>query len=172
MQRILGIFFLMLGSIGLSASYTEGQRERVHLLYEMSEIMNYIKESVEKTGKTLPEIMKEAGRGRSKAFENSFEMIIKSYETEEEKSLSKIYRRIMQKSLRDTTLREEEKEPFLGAFDGEDTRLIEVITGKLQEARQRLYMMAAEEEKNLKRQKNLAYRVGIMGGLMLVLMFV
>ncbi len=162
----------MLGSVGLSIVYAERQKERVRLLYEMNEVMDYIRECVEKTGKTLPEIMNEAGKGRSRVFREGFEKVIQSYDTEQERSLSKIFRKVMEDMLKEEPITDEEKEPFLGAFDGEDSGLLEVITGKLQEAKNRLHRMATEEEKNLKRQKNLAYRVGFMGGLMLVLMFV
>lgn len=170
LAKVAGSFLILAGSGGLGVWYGLQPRKRLFHIREMIRILDMALSEIGYGSSTLPECCERISQKAAAPYDDLFARIHENTLAETGRDFGGQCREVLEEGLEQLPLKGE-REIFCTCFG--DTGFSDAWMQKrqLERGRQELEGILEQEEQELLKQSGLALRLGTMGGLLLVLLF-
>ena len=172
MLRFLGIALLVSGSIGLGLSARDRLKNNLEVLYQIRQIFKMFQNEITYSRAPLPEACRRIGMRMEEPYRNAFLMIHEEMLENNGKSFTVIWKKHMEKCLKEIPVSQEDKKIFLdfgnciGFADGEmQAEAMEQYMHKINISVERL-------EKDMVNKCKVIMSLSVMGGLMIAVILI
>lgn len=172
MLRLIGIFCLMLGCIGMGCSIRERMKRRLEQLYQIRQMMKMFQSEISYSHVPWPEACRRISRQVEAPYREALADIYEQMRKNTGQSLAYIWKQQMEKCIRESDISKEEGRILyelgasVGFIDSQmQSELIEQLIDKL-----KLVINRREEE--LANKCRVVMSLSVMGGMMLAIILI
>lgn len=169
--RLAGCFLISGGCMGLGFWYREQLSQRIWHLHRLGEILEMMVSEIRFNKATLPECCMRLSRRLPSPYDQVFAGIQEAVLRYEGESFGVVFVKNMRTCLEQTPLKKGEKELFLQFAENvgfEDTQM-QIL--HLEQYKERLKAHTDRLEGEAAERGRIALRLGVMGGLLLIILF-
>ena len=167
-SKIIGYLLILAGSSGMGLWYSMRMQQKVWHLEEMIRILDMVVSEIDYGRSTLPECYAWIREKTQPPYQNIFQKIWESTETESGQHFGRVSERIMKQELQNIPMGEE-KDIFIRCFYDIGYADEWLQRRNIERGRDKLRESLDKEEEDLKKRSKLAVSLGTMSGILLVL---
>lgn len=172
MLRLLAVLFVLYGSIGFSFKVCQEMRTRLRQVEQMKEIFRMFQTEISFSRASLPEICLVVSKRISEPYKSAMEEVYIEVQKKSGLQFPVIWQEKVEQCLKLLPVKKEEKEIFLEFGNQTGFTDWEMQAGMLKKNQKQLEELHSQLKSEMKNKEKVITSLGILGGLMLVIVFI